>query len=361
MPANAKTPTIDQKADVSVSDGATEETAHLEAVPEPEDLESLDATDNVLLAPDPDPDARDDHGATDDHGPTDDPRSLPEATAGAVVAEPVSSPPPPGGRGTRTVGRWLLRGLLVAAVVVAGFALWPEFRDRVLDPVEANAADTAAVSDRVDAAEAQVARLEAEALELRNRIASLESGAATLGADLDATSGRVDDLVPVIEGHTEALELLDAQQAALAGRVDADSVEAAIGIDVVRSMELMSRARLFLYQSNYGLAAEDVRAAHAVLERITEQADAPDVFALALERLDRVLENLPDRPVLASDDLDVAWQILLAESRVSALQLSSPTDTSTAGGDTAGQAETEDADNAVESDNAAESEDGTDQ
>jgi len=79
-------------------------------------------------------------------------------------------------------------------------------------------------------------------------------------------------------------------------------------------MELLSRARLFMYQSNFGLARQDVQIARDLLAEI--QPDAPQPLARELEaviqRLDMTLSNLPDFPVAASDDLDIAWQILLS-------------------------------------------------
>jgi hypothetical protein len=82
----------------------------------------------------------------------------------------------------------------------------------------------------------------------------------------------------------------------------------------LKTMELLSRARLSLYQSNFGLARQDVQIARDLLA--TVQPDAPESLAEDLNavvlRLDMTLSNLPDFPVAASDDLDIAWQILLA-------------------------------------------------
>ena len=86
----------------------------------------------------------------------------------------------------------------------------------------------------------------------------------------------------------------------------AGSAELATQVTMLRSMELLSRARLFLYQANYGLAEQDVAAARALIP--TDTAVGEEVAL----RLDRVIESLPDRPVTAADDLDIAWQLLLS-------------------------------------------------
>jgi len=85
-------------------------------------------------------------------------------------------------------------------------------------------------------------------------------------------------------------------------------------INLLKAMELLSRARLSMYQSNFGLAQQDVQIARNLLARVeTEATDslAGDLEAVIL-RLDMTLSNLPDFPVAASDDLDIAWQILLS-------------------------------------------------
>ncbi|MGZ9223396.1 MAG: hypothetical protein ACXW4Q_14920, partial [Anaerolineales bacterium] len=84
-------------------------------------------------------------------------------------------------------------------------------------------------------------------------------------------------------------------------------------VNLLKSMELLSRARLFMYQSNFGLAEQDVQIARDLLARV--ESDAPASLAGDLEtvllHLDFVLNNLPNFPVAASDDLDIAWHILL--------------------------------------------------
>ena len=80
-----------------------------------------------------------------------------------------------------------------------------------------------------------------------------------------------------------------------------------------------------MYQSNFGLAEQDVQIARNVLA--TVQRDAPEELAEDLEtvllHLDLALSNLPSFPVAASDDLDIGWQILLTGS--------APTPTAAAG------------------------------
>ena len=95
---------------------------------------------------------------------------------------------------------------------------------------------------------------------------------------------------------------------------EATSAELQRQINLLKSMELLSRARLFMYQSNFGLAEQDIQIARDLLATIRPEAPQPlaDELDAVLLRLDMTLSNLPSFPVAASDDLDISWQILLS-------------------------------------------------
>jgi hypothetical protein len=71
--------------------------------------------------------------------------------------------------------------------------------------------------------------------------------------------------------------------------------------------------RWFLYESNFGLAKQDVQSARAILAATQASAPEPESKDLAevVNRLDLAIARLPEFPVVASDDLDIAWQVLL--------------------------------------------------
>jgi hypothetical protein len=132
---------------------------------------------------------------------------------------------------------------------------------------------------------------------------------------LTAMGGRVTNIEKEIEAHTESLSALEKMGETLQSQNDAASAELKRQVNLVKSMELLSRARLFMYQSNFGLAKQDVQSARELLAMI--RPDAPDSLSADLDavllRLDLVLTNLPNFPVSASNDLDVAWQLLLGK------------------------------------------------
>ena len=81
----------------------------------------------------------------------------------------------------------------------------------------------------------------------------------------------------------------------------------------IRDSETVARARLFLSQSNFGLAHDDVQAARDILAELSVEAPTYQVDALnqIIMRLDFALSNLPAFPVIAVDDVDIAWQLLM--------------------------------------------------
>ena len=73
-------------------------------------------------------------------------------------------------------------------------------------------------------------------------------------------------------------------------------------------MTLISRARLELLQSNFGLAQENLEQARASFDDQLLGDDSP--ILAVLERLDLAIQALPDTPSVAAQDLEAAWRLL---------------------------------------------------
>jgi hypothetical protein len=238
--------------------------------------------------------------------PSDDPK-----TAKAVVPTPVTPPaapqtdgptadatnradaPAPSAPGRTTerrpgpARRFVVRLLriVVASAVIGGLAAtvyvgWPIIAERYLAPVQTNTTDLGALRARIEALEQQVGEMTAA------------------DATVDAR----------LEDHQRLLAMLDAADAAAQD-------EGRAQVRVLKAMELMSRARLFLFQSNYGLAEQDVRAARDILRPLAGGTAFVDGAAIgvAVDRLERTMAALPDFPVAARDDLDIAWLAMLGQ------------------------------------------------
>ena len=243
-----------------------------------------------------------------------------------VKAKPALPPPPPrlppnpppviasGPSFGERVGRFfrfLLRLVfLLIALAIIGVALYillPEFYQRFVRPVEQN-------SIQVRELQSRQPQIEQELADLRTQLETIETVQDKNAESLTELDQRMSEIETEITARTQSLATLERMQSEIQEQNEFNSADLKRQIELLKAMELLSRARLFMYQSNFGLARQDVQIARDLLARV--QPDAPDSLGDDLDavvlRLDMTLSNLPDFPVAASDDLDIAWQILLS-------------------------------------------------
>ena len=149
----------------------------------------------------------------------------------------------------------------------------------------------------------------------RADIRQVKADVKALQTQLDETNSRIDTLEKSIEAQTASLTKLDEIQATLERKIQTSQDETLLQLKhevmFTRSIDMLGRARLYLAQSNFGLAREDVKSARDLLA--TLQAEAKDeARGQAIARLDMALGNLPAFPVVAAGDLEIAWQILMS-------------------------------------------------
>ncbi len=147
------------------------------------------------------------------------------------------------------------------------------------------------------------------------QIGKVETEIKALQAQLDETNSRVDTLEKSIEAHSASLTKLDEIQATLENEIQTSKDETLLQLKqevmFTRALDMLGRARLYLAQSNFGLAREDVNSARDLLVALQAESDDP-VLEQAIARLDLTLGNLPAFPVIAAGDLEIAWQILMS-------------------------------------------------
>lgn len=242
-----------------------------------------------------------------------------EKPANGIVAveEPQTKPPesvpagPTFGQRFKQVLVFLLRLILVllilAAIAVAVSYSLPLLYQKYIQPVRDN-------TSQLEQIKIQLAQNESTVTELQTSLESLQTEQAQHAESISSLAGKVQAIEEQIQKHTGTLAALEQMQSLTQEENKALNAELTRQVNLMKSMELLSRARLFMYQSNFGLARQDVGIARDLL--VTIQPTAPEDFAddLAeiIHRLDLTLSNLPGFPVAASDDLDIAWQILLA-------------------------------------------------
>jgi helix-hairpin-helix protein len=197
------------------------------------------------------------------------------------------------GRGLINFIRALLRLILLVLLIFAVGAVFyfglPYLNNTFIAPVEQNSA-------RVGELETRIENLQTELSEMDARVGAIETS---------------------IEAHTAGIEKLETLQATLEQEAEAqtNSMMRILKREIMltRAIETLSRARLYLSQSNFGLAKTDVQSARSILADLS--ADAPfyqmDALDQIIGRLDLALSNLPAFPIIAVDDVDIAWQLLM--------------------------------------------------
>jgi chromosome segregation ATPase len=181
-----------------------------------------------------------------------------------------------------------------------------QVRDDLGTLQEAGDADTATL-DRLSAG---VATVTAGQSMLQESLDSLSSVQAALDQTLDTVRSETDELAQTVDDLSDGLAALDDE-------LHGDGALASLRSEValLRAMGSLTRARLLLVQSNYGLARSEIETARVFLAALRpEAADSGQAEALgqALARLDAAAANLPTAPVAAADELEGAWQLLVA-------------------------------------------------
>jgi hypothetical protein len=240
----------------------------------------------------------------------------------AVEAKPEPPPAPPmvppyapsGPSFGERVGRFfrfLLRVvsllILLSLLSLVLYLTLPWLYQKFITPVEQNTAQVRELQSRQEQTEQELG-------DLQTKLGTIESMQNEHDGSLTELDQRLSNIETEITTRTESLAALEKMQSELQTQNEANSAELERQINLLKSMELLSRARLFMYESNFGLARQDVQIARDLLA--TVRPDAPESLANDLDevirRLDLTLSNLPDFPVAASDDLDIAWQVLLS-------------------------------------------------
>lgn len=197
--------------------------------------------------------------------------------------------------------------ILLSLLSLALYITLPWLYQKFITPVEQNTAQVKELQSRLQKNERDLAALQ-------SRLETLQTAQNQHDGSLTELDIRLSNIESEITVRTQSLTALEKVQSELLAQNKANSAELERQVNLLKAMELLSRARLFMYESNFGMARQDVQIARDLLSAL--QPQAPESLAKDLDevlrRLDLTLTNLPDFPVAASDDLDIAWQVLLA-------------------------------------------------
>lgn len=235
------------------------------------------------------------------------------------------------GKAFTNILRFVLILVVISAIGIGVYFGIPYFYQRIIVPIETNTARLTEVEQKQSL---EISKLSAQITDLKSRLAILETRQTQNASVLVEQQGKLKSVEAAIERHNASLNQLNTMQNTIenlaAGIQSHESllvgensslVNLQRQITMSRSIELLSRARLYLSQSNFGLARQDIQKARDLL--ISLQIGIPEnksvAMANAVIRLDLAMANLPAFPVVAVDDLDIAWQLLISDLAVEPL------------------------------------------
>ncbi len=206
----------------------------------------------------------------------------------------------------------------IGAIVYFGV---PYLYEKIIYPIENNTERLTEIENT------QLVELDESLSGLQNRLDELEKEESENRQNFDELQGKVDALAEAIEVHNDKLDTLAEMQASLDALVTTSAKydDLLIGdnstlatlnyqVKMSRAIELLSRARLYLSQSNFGLVKADVEKAKELLIILNSEMPSSEkkvTLGIVIERLNLASANLPDYPVIAVDSVDIAWQLLV--------------------------------------------------
>ena len=160
-------------------------------------------------------------------------------------------------------------------------------------------ARTASQTEELASIAAQIARLEnliEEQEDAFDEIEQLREGLDQIEANLVLTGEQLEELQVQVE----------------AGDLPVERVEQ--NLQLMRVMNLMTRARLWIEQDNFGLADDDLQVALEIMQVLTEGeagASETDLLPQISDHLTLALEVVRSNPGLAEEELEIAWKLLI--------------------------------------------------
>jgi hypothetical protein len=251
------------------------------------------------------------------------------------MSESNTTPAAPSGfrKFLRALLRLVLFGLVTAVIITVVYLGVVYMLQNAVQPARVNAEQLRDLSTRqASRDEKSDERLD----EMSQRLAELESQQDLNNEQFSGLKGDVEALNRAIGGQTNTLnrlELLEGQMDSVlqfisplaTGTVQetlvasnqqlrADMVLMQRELKALKALELINRARLFILQENYGKAGNDMEEAHQSLLALRDilPAESNGTIDLILQRLELALLNIETAPGMASDDLEIAWGLLLS-------------------------------------------------
>ena len=212
----------------------------------------------------------------------------------------------------------LALGTIIA--IGAYFGLPRAYRNLV-EPAQVNATRIAALETELELARADTSSLREQS---GDRLAELEEALAKQGESLAAAQAQLEGVLATSADQDKVLEAATDQIGTVSRALSdlTDQVDAALSevgepeqelrqeLMISRALLHLVRARLGLLENNAGLAAEEAGRARDFLVETDPEGEVKSVQD-AIARINLALEAIQTTPLVAGDDLEIAWKLLV--------------------------------------------------
>jgi len=126
---------------------------------------------------------------------------------------------------------------------------------------------------------------------------------------LQNMANQVEALSSDLNGMIENMEALETTLS----DVELPAQQINIQLRMIRAMTILCKARLWLSEDNLGLAAEEIEIARDLLASMTDvdSIEANGLLEQIIERLNLALADVRTIPIVAADELEVAWKLMI--------------------------------------------------
>ena len=212
----------------------------------------------------------------------------------------------------------LALGIAIAAGAYFGI---PRVYRNLVEPAQVN-------TNRIDAIETELDLARADTSSLREqsgaRLAELEVALTEQGELLATAQVQLEAALADAEAQDKMMKAATDQISAMRSAIGdlTDQVDGALSdvgtpeqelrqeLLINRAMLHLIRARLGLLENNAGLAAEEAGRARDLLVEMDPDGDVEHVQG-AIARIEIALEAINATPLVAGDDLEIAWKLLV--------------------------------------------------
>ena len=218
----------------------------------------------------------------------------------------------------------LVAGILVGAVIYFAASGWVPYLDqRVFQPIDTNQALVQELKATQNALEIQISSLQTTVDGNQSEIES------DIAATLDQLSEDVVHMQSEVDNNTYfGGTLAPAMIATVSARQDSNSENLSAlataqmrdsgnrqELELLRTLELLTWAHQYILHDNYGLAENELDAARENLSfMITRVPPKQRVVVLEMLNLvDQCIADLPSRPAVAAEKLQLAWHMGVTE------------------------------------------------